>query len=209
MSMERILERRIVPAATLDRVDDAEPLAEALLEAGLDVLEITFRSAAAAEGIRRIAKRFPSMLIGAGTLLTVEQVQTACDAGSRFGVAPGINPDVVAKAQALKMPLIPGVITPTEVDLGIRLGCSLLKFFPAEAVGGTRMLSALAGPYAHTGVKFVPTGGIDGANAGTYLALPIVAAVGGSWMVAPKLIRAAQWSEITRLSRDAVMLAAR
>jgi 2-dehydro-3-deoxyphosphogluconate aldolase/(4S)-4-hydroxy-2-oxoglutarate aldolase len=205
--MEKILAKRIVPAATVDRAEQALPLAEALRQANLDIIEITFRTGAAAQAIQGIAARFPEMLVGAGTILTEEQLARAADAGARFGVAPGLNERLVQSAARLGMPFVPGVVTPSEVDLGIRLGCKLLKFFPAENMGGVKTLKALAGPFAHTGVRFVPTGGIDAPNARAYLDLPVVGAVGGSWMVAPKLIKEQQWAEITRLSREALQLA--
>jgi len=202
----KILTKRILPAAIIDNLDDAIPLAGALLEGGLDIIEVTFRTGAAAESIRQIAKKFPEMLVGAGTVLTDVQLARAIEAGAKFCVAPGLNPELVVKGDAAKIPFIPGVATPTEVDRAIGAGCRILKFFPAEALGGVKMLKALAGPFAHTGVKFIPTGGVDGANARTYLDLPIVAAVGGSWMLAPALIKVKNWAEITRLTREALAL---
>jgi 2-dehydro-3-deoxyphosphogluconate aldolase/(4S)-4-hydroxy-2-oxoglutarate aldolase len=204
--IQRILTKRILPAAIIDRLDDAVPLAEALLAGGLDIIEITFRTEAAAESIRQVSKKFPEMLVGAGTVLTDVQLARAIDAGAKFCVAPGLNPDLILKSDAAKIPFVPGVATPTEVDRAINAGCQILKFFPAEALGGVKMLKALAGPFAHTGVKFIPTGGVDGANAKTYLDLPIVAAVGGSWMLSPALIKAKNWAEITRLTREALAL---
>lgn len=205
--MKGIEKSRIVPAATVERAEDAVPLAEALLNGGLDVLEITFRTDAAAEAVRLVARAFPQMLIGAGTLLTADQLKQARDAGAKFGVAPGLNEDMVSLAASAGFLLIPGVATPTETDRGISAGCRLLKFFPAEALGGVKMLKALVAPFAHTGVRFLPTGGIDGLNAKSYLDLPFVAAVGGSWMVAAKLIKERNWGEVTRLSRAAAALA--
>lgn len=202
--MQRIATKRVVPAAIIDRIEDALPLAEAMLAGGLDIVEVTFRTAAAGPAIASIARRFPEMLVGAGTVLSIEQLEQAIDFGSRFAVAPGFNPELAARAGALKHPFMPGVATATEIDAAIRANLKLLKFFPAEALGGIKMLKALAGPFAHTGVKFLPTGGIDQLNAAEYLALPIVAAVGGSWMVAPKLIRDQNWAEITRLCKDAI-----
>jgi 2-dehydro-3-deoxyphosphogluconate aldolase/(4S)-4-hydroxy-2-oxoglutarate aldolase len=204
--MHRIGEKRIVPAATVENADDGIRLAEALLEAGLDVIEVTFRTGAAVEAVRGIAKRFSGMLVGAGTVLTVEQLARAVEAGAKFGVAPGLNEAVVGKAQELGLAFIPGVATPTEIDRGLSLGCRLLKFFPASVMGGVEALKAFAGPFAHTGVKFVPTGGISASNAKEYLKLPVVAAVGGSWMVAKELIAAGKWDEITRLTREALSL---
>ena len=204
--MNRIYEKRIVPAATLEDAGDVVPLAEAMLTGGLDILEITFRTAAAADAIRAVMKAFPDMLVGAGTVLTAEQLARAVDAGARFGVAPGLNEALVDEAMDRNLPFIPGVITPTEIDRGVCLGCKLLKFFPAEAMGGVKALKAIAGPFAHTGVKFLPTGGIEAGNARGYLDLPMVAGVGGSWMVAPKLIKERNWTQIAHLAREAVTL---
>lgn len=206
--MERSLKKRIVPVVVLDKVEWAAPLAEALLKAGLDVMEITFRTSAAEASIREIANRFPAMCVGAGTLLTSEQVERAKGAGAQFGVAPGFNPKVVQTAKRLGLSMVPGVMTPTELEGAMDAGCSILKFFPAEAAGGVKFLKALAGPYGHTGVKFVPTGGIDAKNMGDYLALPVVAAIGGSWMVDKKLVADGRWQDIEKLTREALAAAA-
>jgi 2-dehydro-3-deoxyphosphogluconate aldolase/(4S)-4-hydroxy-2-oxoglutarate aldolase len=206
--IDRVLAKRIVPVVVLDDAASAEPLAEALLAGGLDIMEITFRTAAAEESIRRIAKSFPEILLGAGTLLDEDQVLRAKDAGAVFGLAPGLNPKIVAKAREVDLQFSPGVMTPGEVEQALSFGCKLLKFFPAEAAGGTGMLKALAGPYAHTGVKFVPTGGITSALLEAYLKLPIVAAIGGSWMVEKSLVNGGKWPEITRLTREALAAAA-
>jgi 2-dehydro-3-deoxyphosphogluconate aldolase/(4S)-4-hydroxy-2-oxoglutarate aldolase len=207
--IDRILAKRIVPVVVLDSAESAAPLAEALLEGGLDIMEITFRTAAAEESIRRIAAKFPQILLGAGTLLDTEQVRRAKDAGASFGLAPGINPDIVAAANKVGLQFSPGVMTPSDVERALALGCKLLKFFPAEAAGGVAMLKALAGPYAHTGVKFIPTGGVSAANLTDYLKLPIVAAIGGSWMVEKQLINDGKWAEITRITREALAAATR
>lgn len=205
--INRLLAKRIVPVVVIDQPDAAEPLAEALLAGGLDVIEVTFRTAAAEEAIGRIAARFPQVLLGAGTLLSVEQVRQARAAGAIFGVAPGLNKLVVRAAQGCGLLFAPGVMTPTEVERALGLGCKLLKFFPAAAAGGPAMLKALAGPYAHTGVKFIPTGGIHAGNLRDYLALPVVAAVGGSWMVNQKLIAAGDWAQVTARAAEAVAAA--
>lgn len=202
--LDRIARTRIVPVVVLDREEDAEPLAEALLAGGLDVMEITFRTSAAAGAIRRIAEEFPEIWVGAGTLLEREQVLRARDAGAAFGLAPGLNPQIVEAATACGLQFAPGVMTPGEVEQALALGCRVLKFFPAETAGGIGMLKALAGPYGHTGVRFIPTGGITANNLGDYLKLPIVAAIGGSWMVDKALVAAANWAEITRLTREAL-----
>jgi 2-dehydro-3-deoxyphosphogluconate aldolase / (4S)-4-hydroxy-2-oxoglutarate aldolase len=208
MILDRILAKRIVPVVVLDSAEHAEPLAEALLAGGLDIMEITFRTAAAEESIKRIAARFPEILLGAGTLLEKKQVKRAKKAGAVFGLAPGLNPDTVKAARDADLLFAPGVITPSEVEQALSLGCKLLKFFPAEAAGGVNMLKSLAGPYAHTGVKFVPTGGITAANLAKYLKLPVVAAIGGSWMVDKALIHEGKWEEITRLTQEALEAAA-
>jgi 2-dehydro-3-deoxyphosphogluconate aldolase/(4S)-4-hydroxy-2-oxoglutarate aldolase len=208
MILDRILAKRIVPVVVLDSAEHAEPLAEALLAGGLDIMEITFRTEAAEESIKRIAARFPEILLGAGTLLEKKQVKRAKKAGAVFGLAPGLNPDTVKAAKDADLLFAPGVITPSEVEQAFSLGCKLLKFFPAEAAGGVNMLKSLAGPYAHTGVKFVPTGGITAANLAKYLKLPVVAAIGGSWMVDKALIHEGKWEEITRLTKEALEAAA-
>ena len=205
--LERIQTARIMPVVILNDAAHAEPLAQALLDGGLAVMEVTFRTAAAADAIRRIAAGFPQMLLGAGTLLEPDQVRQARDAGAVFGVAPGLREKVVEAAASAGLFFAPGVMTPSDVEHGLSLGCKLQKFFPAAAAGGAAMLKALAGPYTHTGVKFLPTGGIDESTMGQYLKLPVVAAVGGSWMVDPKLIAAGEWTRITELTRHAVAAA--
>jgi len=202
--IDRILAKRIVPVVVLDDVESAEPLAEALLAGGLDIMEITFRTAAAEESIRRIAKRFPEILLGAGTLLNQDQVRRAKDAGAVFGLAPGLNPQIVTAAHEISLQFSPGVMTPSEVELALSLDCKLLKFFPAEVAGGVNMLKALSGPYAHTGVKFIPTGGVSSSNLIDYLKLPVVAAIGGSWMVDKQLVNEGKWADITRITREAI-----
>lgn len=206
--MNAILEKRVVPVITLDNVADAVPLAETLVAAGLPVMEVTFRTTAAADCVRAIRDRFPDIALGAGTLLTVDQVKRARDAGAQFGLAPGINATVVKAAQECGMQFIPGVMTPSDVELGLSLGCPLQKFFPADVAGGTKMLKALAGPYAHTGARFIPLGGVNAANMSEFLALPIVAAIGGSWIADKKLIAAKDWAAITKNARNALQIAA-
>ena len=206
--MQQILQKRIVPVVVIDDAANAKPLAEALLAAGIDVMEVTFRTPGAAAAIRNVREAFPTMLVGAGTILDQDQLQRAIDAGALFGVAPGLNETVVSKSQSLKLPFVPGVMTPSDVERGLALGCKLQKFFPAEAAGGLKMLQALAGPYGPAGVKFIPLGGVNTKNAGEYLALPIVAAIGGSWMVERKLIADKNWGRIRALTAEAVQIAA-
>ncbi|MGE9271193.1 MAG: bifunctional 4-hydroxy-2-oxoglutarate aldolase/2-dehydro-3-deoxy-phosphogluconate aldolase [Verrucomicrobiales bacterium] len=202
--IQKIAAKRIVPVVVLDDEEDAEPLAEALLAGGLDVIEITFRTPAAEAAIQRITHAFPEVLVGAGTLLEWDHVTRAHAAGATFGLAPGLNPTVVQRAHELKLTFCPGIMTPSDVEAALRLGCHVLKFFPAMAAGGPAMLKALAGPYAHTGVKFIPTGGIHQGNLHEFLQLPAVAAIGGSWMVERKLIAAGDWKEITRRTAEAL-----
>lgn len=206
--IERILAKRIVPVVVLDCANDAEPLAEALLAGGLDIMEITFRTEAAQESIRRIAKAFPEVLLGAGTVLDGDQAKRAKDAGAVFGLAPGLNPQTIEAAREVGLEFSPGVMTPSEIEQALSFECKLLKFFPAEAAGGVKMLKSLSGPYAHTGVKFTPTGGITSDNLQDYLKLPVVAAIGGSWMVGKDLIAGGKWEEITEITKHALELAA-
>ena len=205
--MNQILQKRVVPVAVIDKVEDAVPLAGALLSAGLDVIEVTFRTAAAADSIRAIVQAHPSMLVGAGTLLDVSQVKQARAAGAKFGVAPGLNETTVKASLDAGMPFVPGVATASDVERGLALGCKLQKHFPADVLGGVKLLKALAGPYGHTGIKFIPLGGVNAQNMGEYLALPIVAAIGGSWIVDKKLIAEKKWSEITALTKAALAIA--
>ncbi len=208
MKTESFLQQRLICVAVIDHADDAVPLAEALLAGGLNCIEVTFRTAGAAEAIKRIRTALPSAIVGAGTLLTPYQVQQAVDAGAQFGVSPGLNEAVISAAAMSDMPLFPGIMTPTEVDRALNLKCRHLKFFPAEAAGGVAMLKALAGPFGHTGVKFVPTGGITAATLSSYLAVPQVAAVGGSWMAERKLVAEKAWIKITSLTAEAMKVVA-
>ncbi len=204
--LERIAMRRIVPVVVLDQEEQAEPLAEAFLRAGLDIMEITFRTQAAPAAIRRVAGRFSEMLVGAGTLLTPDHVRGTVDAGARFAVAPGLNENVVSAAREAGVEMMPGVMTPSEIERALGMGCRTLKFFPAEQAGGVAMIRALEGPYLSSGIRFIPTGGINPGNMRSYLERPSVVAVGGSWMAERKLIAAADWLQIEQLARDALTI---
>jgi len=209
MSMDltsRLLERRLIPVVVIEDAAKAVDLAQTLLSAGLGVIEITFRTKAAEEAIRRIAKDCPKMLVGAGTLLDSEQVKKAAEAGARFGLAPGLDEKIVQTAQKENLTFVPGVVTPSEVQKGLSLGCKIQKFFPAEQAGGAPYLKALEGPYGHTGVRFIPTGGLQVGNAAAYLALKCVAALGGSWFVDKKFIEANDWKKIQTLTQEAIQL---
>ncbi len=205
--LERIARNRIIPVVILEEQQSAELLAETLLRSGLDIIEVTFRTAAAAPAIRAITKRFPEMLVGAGTLLSPEQLHMAVEAGAGLAVAPGLNEHVVEAAWDAGVEMIPGVMTPSEVENAMLLGCRTLKFFPAEQAGGVAMLKALEGPYGATGVRFIPTGGINADNMLSYLERPSVVAVGGSWMVDKKLIAAQDWHRIEQLTCAALQKA--
>jgi 2-dehydro-3-deoxyphosphogluconate aldolase/(4S)-4-hydroxy-2-oxoglutarate aldolase len=208
MKIDALLRQRLICVAVIDQPDDAVPLAEALLAGGLNCIEVTFRTSGAADSIARIRKNVPQIFAGAGTLLTVEQVKQAIGAGAQFGVSPGLDESVSTTARENDFPLFPGVITPTEVMRALELGWKNLKFFPAEAFGGVNALKALSGPFGHTGVKFIPTGGITPATLPDYLAVPQVAAVGGSWMAERKLVTEKAWGKITALAVGAMKIIA-
>ncbi len=199
----------VVPVIAIDAVDAALALADALKEGGLPVIEITFRTAAAADVIRTLVRQRPELLVGAGTVLTEENLVAARQSGAAFGVAPGLNPAVVRRAQEMGLPFLPGVATASEIEQGLALGCRTLKFFPAEALGGPNMLKALAAPFAHTGVRFVPTGGINASNLEAYLRLDCVVAVGGTWIAKKEDIALGRWAEIAQRCREAVDLVCR
>jgi 2-dehydro-3-deoxyphosphogluconate aldolase/(4S)-4-hydroxy-2-oxoglutarate aldolase len=203
--MEKIFEALcqigVVPVIAIDRADDAVPLARALLAGGIGCAEITFRTAAAAEAIRRLTGEVREMLAGAGTVLTVQQAEQAVLAGAQYIVSPGFDAAVVEWCQEHHVPVLPGVATPTEINMALARGVKILKFFPAEEFGGVRMLKALYGPYPE--VRFIPTGGIRAHNLAEYLALPNVAACGGSWMATSRMIAGGQFEEIARLSIEA------
>ena len=205
--LARLGAARVLPVVELDSSEAALPLARALLSGGLPVSEIAFRSEAAAASIRILRERIPDMLVGAGTVLNVDQVGLADRAGSQFVVTPGFNPAVVEACIELDLPILPGINNPTGVEQAMGFGLEAVKFFPAEASGGVSFLKALSGPYPS--IRFLPTGGIGPGNLGNYLALPNVLACGGTWIVSPALVRASRFDEITRLAGEAVALTAR
>lgn len=197
-----ILEKyRVVPVITINDAKAALPLADALLSGGLPLAEITFRTQAAAEVIQMLAEERPELHVGAGTVLTPENVDAAVNAKAAFGVAPGFNPDTIELADELDWPFIPGVCTPSEVEAALSMECKVLKFFPAGAMGGIAMLKALSAPYGHTGVKFMPTGGVSEDNLAGYLAIPTVLACGGTWIATTTDIAEENWSEIEKRCR--------
>ncbi len=201
---ERIQQIGIIPVVSIPKLEHALPLAEALIEGGLACAEITFRTAAAAEAIAQIRSRFTEILLGAGTVLTTEQTDTAINAGAEFIVSPGTNLTVVDHCLSKGVTIFPGVCTPTEVEMALSKGVDVLKFFPAEPMGGVKFLQAICAPYRN--VRFIPTGGIDTKNIGQYLALPQVVACGGSWMVKPELFEAGDFAKVRQLAGEAVAL---
>lgn len=192
----------IVPVIKIEDVDKAVPLAKALLKGGIPVAEVTFRTEQAQEAIARISKELPDMLVGAGTVLTTEQVDKAVSAGARFIVSPGLNPQVVEYCISKGIPITPGCTNPSDIEMAIGFGLDVVKFFPAEASGGIKMLKALSGPFSN--IKFMPTGGIDASNLNDYLSFPKVLACGGSWMAQENLINEGNFDKIERLAREAM-----
>lgn len=202
--IQQLSEIKIIPVIQIDDANLAVPLARALFENGLPAAEVTFRTPAAAESIRRIKDACPDMLLGAGTILNAGQVDAAFEAGASFMVSPGLNPNTVKYCQDKGIAIVPGINNPSQVEQGLELGLDFLKFFPAEASGGINMLKSLLAPY--TDLKLMPTGGINANNALDYLKLDRVICCGGTWMVAPKLINGQQWDEIALLTRQAAQL---
>lgn len=200
--LQKIQEIGIVPVVVLDDAKNAAPLAKALCDGGLPCAEVTFRTEAAEESIRTMAEQFPDMLIGAGTILSTEQVDRAVAAGAKFIVSPGFNPKVVNYCMEKGIPITPGCCTPSEVERAIEHGLEVVKFFPAEQAGGLPMIKAMAAPY--TSIKFMPTGGINPTNVKDYLAYNKIIACGGSWMVKEDLIKAGDFETITELAKEAV-----
>ena len=198
---QRLRDIRIVPVIAINDVAQAVPLAKVLVENGLPCAEVTFRTEAAAESIRLMREAYPELLIGAGTVLTTEQVDTAIEAGVDFIVSPGLNPTTVKYCQQRGVTIVPGVNNPSLVEQAMEMGLKTLKFFPAEPSGGVAMLKALTAVYP---VNFMPTGGVSPANVESYLALKSVVACGGTWMVPTNLIDEGKWDELGKLVRDAV-----
>ena len=198
---------RIIPVVTIDDPDRGVALAATLLESGIRVIEVTFRTPAAAAAISRIVAECPGMSVGAGTILEPGQLSRALDAGAGFALSPGLDERVIEAAAQSSLPFIPGVMTPGEMLRGLSLGCPLQKLFPAESAGGAPYLKLLEGPFGHTPLRFVPTGGINASNIASYLQLGMVAAAGGSWFVDRKAVAAGDWRNIRTLASEAAALA--
>ena len=203
---EKIAGFGVVPVVVLEDVKDAAPLAKALVERGLPCAEVTFRTAAAEESIRVMTTEYPEMFVGAGTVLTIEQVDRAVAAGAKFIVSPGFDPEIVDYCLEKEIPVFPGCITPSEVAQAVKRGLKVVKFFPAEQFGGVATIKAMAAPYV--GLKFMPTGGVSAKNLESYLSCDKIIACGGSWMVKGDLVKAGKFDEIKTLTEEAVKLAA-
>lgn len=206
--LDEILTQPVLPVLAIDDPGRAVPLARALVAGGLHTLEVTFRTQAAAESIRRIRAEVPEMHVGAGTLVTRDQAVAALDCGVEFGLAPGLNPKIVGLFIERDVPFMPGVMTPSDIQCGIELECFCQKFFPAETSGGVPQLKAMAAPFKSYDLKFCPTGGVTLANMNTYLGLPEVFVVGGSWLATQGQIAAGEWERITEQVRAALANAA-
>ncbi len=202
-ALQRMHRCGVIAVLVVDSVNDAVPLARALCEGGIGVMELTLRTPAALDALKSIRADVPEMMAGIGTILSPEQVQKAFDAGAAFGVAPGTNRRVIDAARDVGLPFAPGIATPSELELALELGCREVKFFPAEPSGGLEYLRAIAAPYAHLGTRFIPLGGLQLSHLDAYLRDPQVLAVGGSWLAPRNLIQAGNWLAIRELAAAA------
>ena len=202
----RLTAKGVVAVLMIDRVDDAVPVAEALLRGGVDAMELTLRTEAALPALELITESVPEMFAGIGTILKPDQVIQARDSGAAFGVSPGTNVEVIEAAHAAGLPFAPGIMTPSDIERALPFGCEILKFFPAGSSGGIKHLKNIAAPYAHLGLKYVPLGGVNEDNMTDYLKEDIIAAVGGSWIAHRDLIASGQWDQITSNASSAVQV---
>lgn len=204
--IERITRTGVVAVLVIDEVKHAIPLAKALLSGGVDAIELTLRTPAALDSARAIKKELPEICLGMGTVLTVDQVKAAADLGADFAVAPGCNPKVLAEAYKQGLSFAPGIMTPSDIEVGIEHGCRVMKYFPAEAAGGIKYLKAIAGPYQYLGLSFIPLGGLNLQNVASYIESPITAAIGGSWLAKRDVIKAEDWALIEKNASDVTRL---
>ena len=204
LTVEQVAACGVVPVVVLEDAEQAVPAAKALLKGGINAMEITFRTAAAKASIAKVSKEVPEMIVGAGTVVNLEQLRDAVDAGAQFIVCPGSDAEIIAEAMRLNVPVVPGVVTPSEIMMGLKLGVKVFKFFPAESYGGLKTIKALCGPFPQ--IKFIPTGGINQSNAGEYFKNPKIQAVGGSWMVTKDMVAAGDYDGITEKSAAATAL---
>ena len=199
--LERLARSIVVPVVVLDKAEDAIPTANAMMAGGIDVMEITFRTACAPDAIKAVAENCPDMLVGAGTVLSLEQCKLAVEMGAKFIVAPGFDAEVVAWCVAHEIPVLPGCVTPTEIMAALKQGLKMVKFFPANVYGGLNAMKNLSAPFV--GLKFLPTGGVNTANIKEYVDAPFIHAVGGSWVCPKAEINAGNWEKITNLCLEA------
>lgn len=204
LTVEQVAACGVVPVVVLEDAEQAVPTAKALLAGGINAMEITFRTSAAKASIAKVAAEVPEMIVGAGTVINVEQLRDALEAGAKFIVSPGLSAEVIAEAMKRNVPVMPGVVTPSEIMLGLALGVKVFKFFPAESFGGLKTIKALCGPFPQ--IRFIPTGGINQANAAEYFKNPKIVAVGGSWMVTKDMVAAGDFAGITEKSAAATAL---
>ncbi len=198
--MERLHRAGVIPVVVLENAKDAVPVAKALLDGGVDVMEITFRTAAAPDAIRAVAESCPGMLVGAGTVLNLDQCRQAAEQGAKFIVSPGFDDEMAAWCRERGMAVIPGCVSPSEIMAAKKLGLNVVKFFPADVYGGLKAMKALSGPFGD--VRFIPTGGVNGENVAEYLSVPFIHAVGGSWLCSKDDIAAGNFNRITALCRE-------
>lgn len=194
--LQRIKDAGVIAVLVIDEAENVVPLCRALLACGIDAIELTLRTSAALEALRLVRVEVPEVLAGIGTILHPDQVDQVVNAGAAFGVSPGLNPNVVARAQQKGLPFAPGVVTPTDIESAIELGCRELKFFPAEPSGGIKYLRSMYAPYAHLGLQFIPLGGINAGNMAPYVFDESIPAIGGSWIAPRKLIQQKDWSAV-------------
>ena len=204
--LDTIHESGVIAVLVFDEAENAVPLARALLEGHVNMMELTLRTPAAMDALKEIKANVPEMIVGIGTILNPDQVQEVHEAGAVFGVAPGLNPNVVQAAQKVGLPFYPGVATPSDIEKAVELGCSILKFFPAEPSGGLGYLKSMAGPYAHLDLKYIPLGGVNASNISNYLESPLVLGVGGSWIATRQLIHNQDWKTITQNALEATQI---
>ena len=204
---ERLARSGVVAVVTVENPEDAGPIARALLTGGVGAIELTFRTARAAEAIRRIRAEVPEILVGAGTLLNRAHVEAAIEVGALFGVAPGCNPSTIAAARECGLPFAPGVMTPTDMEIALEHGCRVLKYFPATNLAAPSALETMAAPFAHLGLRFIPLGGINLASLPQWLASPSVLCVGGSWLAPRDLIQRKDWTALQRNAEQAAEIA--
>ena len=204
LTVEQVAACGVVPVVVLEDAEQAVPTAKALLKGGINAMEITFRTSAAKASIEKVAREVPDMIVGAGTVVNVQQLHDAVDAGAKFIVSPGSDAEIIAEAIKLGVPITPGVVTPSEIMIGLKLGLKVFKFFPAENYGGLKTIKALSGPFPQ--IKILPTGGINQSNVAEYFKNPKILAVGGSWMVTKDMVAAGDFDGITEKSAAATAL---